>query len=88
MTSLIIGYPLELVDSFYNSIDREEILLEELLKLRPCENGKSICSKLLAEEAFRLLNVKFTNGGLSFSLFYSHFHFIFDLFPYFSIFRI
>ena len=34
-----------------------------------------------------ILSVKFTNGGLSFSLFYSHFHFIFDLFPYFSIFR-
>ena len=31
--------------------------------------------------------VKFTNSRLSFSLFYSYFHFLFNLFPYFSIFR-
>jgi len=55
MTFLIIGYSLKLVDSFYNSIDREEILLEKLLKLKLCENGKSVCSKLLTEEVFRLL---------------------------------
>ena len=61
MISLIKGYPLELVDSFYNSIDREEILSEELLKLRPCKNGKSVCSELLAEEAFRLLKGSITS---------------------------
>jgi len=45
--------------------------------------------EVITDEVENLLNVKFTNSGLSVFLYFIHFHFyfIFILFSYFSIFR-
>jgi len=60
----------------------DKVELREILGLPHLPPGQHLGSR----KVLKVFIVKFTNGGLSFSLFYSHFHFHFVLFSYFSIF--
>jgi len=50
---LVISSSLQLVNSFGSSIDRKEVLLEELFKLGPHGNGEGAGGELLSENALR-----------------------------------